>query len=492
MRRAAWYAAMPLVVAPAAGQSDAGTGLATGDLANETVAFVELSAPREEFFVQEPIRLTLRFGLDREFLRRDALQLFARPLDIPVQLAAPWIDELPGAVSIGDDEEERQRFTFALNDEIAEATLVGDRDRGGRTFRVLELDRLFLAERAGELEVPAPGLRFAYATSFRQDFLSASVPLDRELAVVLGEPLTLRIKPLPLEGQPAGYTGAVGRFTVSADASSRDIVVGESFELVLRIEGDGNLQFLNPPRLDELAGFHVYGVVDAKTPRRRIVTYDLAPLVDDVRELPAIPFSFFEPSDPPGYHTVWTEPIQLNVRPDPLQRSRPEEGAREISGRGDQPQSDVREGEVRPMTVAAGALLTLLGLLAAWFWFLRRNRTSGLADPAGARARGALEVFCGNIARDEADPAMAFAEFLAARLGCPAAAVIAPDLPQRLLAAGVPTALAERATLALRRWVAARYGAADAEQEDRDALAALAAELDPAFRASERPTGELP
>ncbi len=471
---------MLLVVAPAAGQR----GVAGGDLAGETVAFVELAAPREAFFVQEPIRLTVRFGLDPEFLRRDALQLFARPLDIPVQLAAPWIDELPGAMSAGEEEGEHQRLTFALNDEIAEAVLVGDRERGGRTFRVLEIDRLFFADRAGELEVPAPALRFAYATGFRQDFLSETVPLDRELAVVHGAPLTLHIEPLPLEGQPAGYTGAVGRFTVSAEASSRDLVVGESFELVLRIEGDGNLQSLTPPRLDELAGFHLYGAVVARTPRSLVITYDLAPLVDNVRELSAIPFSFFDPSDPPGYHTVRTEPIPLNVQPLPPGSLRTDSPEEEEAGA----LSD-RAGELPPKAVAAALVLALLGLLVACFWFLRRNRVRRVEERSGARARGALASFRTEITRDGADPAAAFADFLAARLGCPAAAVIAPDLTQRLLTAGVPSALAGRAALALHRAVAVRYGAAGARQEDRDALAALAAELDPRFQANEKPAG---
>ena len=78
--------------------------------------------------------------------------------------------------------------------------------------------------------------------------------------------------------------------------------------------------------------------------------------------------------------------------------------------------------------------------------------------------------------RAESDLAAAFTEYLAARLRCPAASVIAPDLPARLTAAGVHAELADRAATLLESLVAERYGG---ETGDRTAEArAVVGELE--------------
>ena len=57
---------------------------------------------------------------------------------------------------------------------------------------------------------------------------------------------------------------------------------------------------------------------------------------------------------------------------------------------------------------------------------------------------------------------------LAARLACPAAAVIASDLAARLAAAGVEPDLAAQAAVTLERLVGARYGGGAAIDAPRD------------------------
>ena len=78
------------------------------------------------------------------------------------------------------------------------------------------------------------------------------------------------------------------------------------------------------------------------------------------------------------------------------------------------------------------------------------------------------------------DLADAFAEYLAEHLGCPAASVIAPDLPARLEAAGVPPDLAARTAALLELLIAARYGGSPgdgAQAQARELVDALDASL---------------
>ena len=79
------------------------------------------------------------------------------------------------------------------------------------------------------------------------------------------------------------------------------------------------------------------------------------------------------------------------------------------------------------------------------------------------------------------DLTSALTHYLAARLQCASAAVIAPDLKARLTAAGVPEALAARAAALLEELVAARYGGIAPDHRTEANARALVEELDAAF-----------
>src|SRR5690606_18770607 len=116
----------------------------------------------------------------------------------------------------------------------------------------------------------------------------------------------VEIRPLPIDGRPAGFSGAVGRFSVRAEVAEHSVRVGESFRLTLRITGEGNLRSFTVPglgELGELGRFHVYGNVDRMDAGERVITYDVAPLASDLTALPPIPLAFFDPTPPARYRT---------------------------------------------------------------------------------------------------------------------------------------------------------------------------------------------
>jgi oxygen tolerance protein BatD len=295
------------------------------EIVGERYAFLELACQRPAVFEREVLRLQIRFGFDQEFLRTNVLQLFPRALDVQAQVLAPWIQALPGTLAIGGDPllegEARDVVTVALDDELASAVRLPDLQREGRPFSVFAIERSYLVERSGELTIPPPLLRFACATQFRDGAFTQAVATDWQLAFVQGQPLTVQVAPLPEEGRPPGFTGAVGRFTVSAEVAPRELEVGGTLRLTLRIarEGaEGNLEFFDPPRfaLDRL--FHVNGWADRKgsgqkESGQRAIAYDLVAL-EPLEELPPFPFSFFDPSEPAGYRTIETQPLPLRVR----------------------------------------------------------------------------------------------------------------------------------------------------------------------------------
>jgi hypothetical protein len=437
-------------------------------------AFVELVGPGEAVFVQQPFRLRVRFGIEREFLRNDVLQPFARTLDVPVQVRLPWLGAPSGAVPIertstlsGD-----ARASFALDDRWAEAVRLPDEERGGRTFQVLAIERAFLAQQPGELVVPAPRLELTRAASAPEDELFGPAPATGERVSVLGQPLVLRIQPLPEIGRPTSFSGAVGRFTIHAEARPRELEVGESLELALVIEGDGNLESFEAPPLAALDGFRVFATRDEPGPTRRTLIHQLAPLHDGVTEIPALALVVFDPtSDPPRYVSLRSEPIPLRVR------------ALREPARTTLPASTAESERVLLVALGLGGLLALTGLGVL---LVRSRRPASPVQPElfvraePAQDDGRLR----EIAREGSDAGAAFTEFLAARLGCHPAAVIDHDLGRRLSDAGVSRELCERTARAMERLLATRYGGVGVVE--RAELAALARELETAFGSSTR------
>lgn len=455
----------------------------------ESAAFVEWAAPREAFAMQEPVRLTLRFGIEKKFLEENLIQIFGRPVDVPVALEASAFSSLEGVFARDpvDDPGERRASTV-LNGARVFAAREGDRSVGGRAFAVFAIERTVLPLAPGVLVVAAPVLRFSYATRFEEDFFNGRVPAEKRDAAVAGSPLALRVDPWP-EGRPREFGGAVGRFTVAASAEPREVAAGESLKLALRVEGEGNCELFAAPRLEAaLPGFHVYGMIEEKSPARRLVTYDVAPLGADVTEVPEIAFSYFEPAsgDSPGaYRTVRTEAIPLVVRgiaagAAAAARRPGTPGVDDIHGVKPLDGAIEDENPLSPLAVAVALVAPFLLALATIVFVRAREREK--SDPRRALARRAAAAFAARLAAPGADPIEAFAEYLAARLHSSTAAVIAHGLAARLHAAGVPDRLAARAAAFLESGIAARYGGGGAAASgSADAARALVSELERSF-----------
>jgi oxygen tolerance protein BatD len=288
------------------------------DLSDSGLAFVELGAERSSYVVGEPLELRLRIGLERAFLEEGLVQLFQQRLDLPVQVSAPAMEGLEGLRFEPPQAEPAlaEGASFALGERIVRARRLPDETRAGRTYAVFELARRALPVRAGTLALGTPVLSLARATRFEDDFLRGRVPLDREDGLVRGAAASLVILPPPEAGRPAEFSGAVGRFRVTATAVPQDLVLGASLELTLRIEAEdgGALAPGIEPRLEDMAGFHVLGRLAEGDERGLSARYQLAPEREGVYELPPLRFAYYDPAPPAGYRTLETAPIPLVVR----------------------------------------------------------------------------------------------------------------------------------------------------------------------------------
>ncbi|MBS1775410.1 MAG: protein BatD [Bacteroidetes bacterium] len=134
------------------------------------------------------------------------------------------------------------------------------------------------------------------------------------------EPVKINVLPLPDKEKPQNFGNAVGNFTVSASVDKPTLSTDDALTLTVRVIGTGNLKLIEPPKFQLPNGLSTYDpvIVDTITGRTttisgtKIITYTISPNVAGDYEIPAIPFSFYNPISN-NYVSTQTQPIKIHV-----------------------------------------------------------------------------------------------------------------------------------------------------------------------------------
>jgi len=127
----------------------------------------------------------------------------------------------------------------------------------------------------------------------------------------------IRIKPLPFI-KPDDFTGAVGSFQSTSYLKDQSFKVGQPFEYVIRVNGEGQLKFMELPELTlSEADFTIYDTSDESQfapPLNSTKTYKilLVPQKEGSLTIPELNMSFFDPSNA-KFYSVKTKSISINV-----------------------------------------------------------------------------------------------------------------------------------------------------------------------------------
>jgi hypothetical protein len=143
---------------------------------------------------------------------------------------------------------------------------------------------------------------------------------------------TINVKPLPFEGKPDDFTGAVGDFQFQVKTNKARLDANESLELTTKISGKGNLKLFDLPSLKLPSALEVY------TPERdNQVTVQLDGMRGNISEkytvvpqfkgnypVRPITFSYFNPKTE-RYETLSSEELIINVENGPVASAANEE-----------------------------------------------------------------------------------------------------------------------------------------------------------------------
>ena len=274
--------------------------------------FVAVDAPAGPFVVQQAVPVRVRIGYDAAFLRDHAVPLFQQRMDLPFQVSLPWlIADSQRAVTVRQaaaglrvaSQEQPQRW------QKLEAVAEGDRH-----YEQIELLCEVVPLLSGTLTLPAIEVRYAFSERFENHFLRGRQPLDRKEATVRSAATELAVHELPREGRPAGFSGAVGEFSIVARCASAGLALGETLQLEVEVTGAGNLQRFAAPPWPSLPGFVVQGMVERRSDAARAFVFDVLAVREGDLQLAPIALPYFA-TTAGVYRTAVTAPIAVRVTP---------------------------------------------------------------------------------------------------------------------------------------------------------------------------------
>ena len=213
-----------------------------------------------------------------------------------------------------------------------------DLGQSGPTIEVINGQRYYVITKrialfpisSGELSIGEAAVRYVVERDlFSEDpfAIFRHDPFDmfrgRE-GIARSQPIQLEVLPLP-PGAPSDFSGAVGRFSVSVKPSAREVKVGESITLSIKIEGEGSLQSVGDIPLPEPQGFKVFAPKARESKRvegtrvygTKIYDLVLVPQHPGEYRIGGFDFTYFDPRQG-KYVTATAEPVAVKVLPGEL------------------------------------------------------------------------------------------------------------------------------------------------------------------------------
>lgn len=239
----------------------------------------------------------------------------------------------------------RVRLSNRINFENMESTLfqgflqeevprqpgsIGTRNIDGRQYEAIVLKTIVLfplkpgtitidpVRLVCQVAVPQSQSRRQGFDSFFDDFFGSSWNNVR----VLSNPVTVNVLPLPEQGRPENFSGAVGQFQLIAHVDKNEVQEDNPLTLNVQLRGRGNLRMMDDPKLPSLEGFEQFEGTRQEdiSPGDQGLSgdinyeYVLIPRDPNIDSIGPLEFSYFDPEQR-TYKQMRTNPIPLVVHP---------------------------------------------------------------------------------------------------------------------------------------------------------------------------------
>ncbi len=282
----------------------------------------------------------------------------------------------------------------------------------GKEYRYVILKRTILyPQKTGELKIEPYVLDVPVdVMSNKRDIFGRRLTTTVNQTVAAGN-ITLDVKPLPEEGKPADFSGAVGKFNFRVTTSREVLDANQDLELIVKVTGNGNLKLFDLPEVTLPSSLEVFEPKRADNVKTDISgmkgsisqKYTVIPQYKGNYPIKAIRFSYFDLATE-SYKTISSRPIVISVENGPSSKDATSEGVgtedgatkRKVVMTNDQFKylkldADLIKIETLPFFKST-LYWSLLGgplLLLPLFIFIGKKRKTQMLDIAGNRKRKA-------------------------------------------------------------------------------------------------------
>jgi hypothetical protein len=201
----------------------------------------------------------------------------------------------------------------------------GTHVEGGVSYNVFLIEGAISPERTGQLKFGpcvvkgqlVSEKRSRAADIFERVFGSR---VDVTEAPFTMDAVPIEVLPLPNEGRPADFSGAIGQWNLEVTAKPGEVNVGDPITLTIKVSGTGNIDLVPPPKLSGLEEFKSYDPTTKTTKNElnsggeRVIQQVLVPRSAGSKRLPDVRFSYFD-AVAKQYKTATHPPLQVNVKP---------------------------------------------------------------------------------------------------------------------------------------------------------------------------------
>ena len=353
-------------------------------------AFVHLVIPRHEVYVGESV-----------------------PVDIEVGVRPGIVTSLNGLPTLNGGE-------FTLNN-LSRQPERRDKVIDGSPFLVMTWHSVLAAVKPGDfsLSVDTPltvkintrspeDMAFAawLGGPFLQSMYNGIAPKEVTITSPSSE---LKVLPLPTEGRPKDFSGAVGDFQVSSDVSPVRAAEGDPITLRLHVSGTGNFDRVDPSMFDHLDHWKTYPAKSSFTQGdavgykgEKVFEQPLIAAQAGEQSIPGLELSYFNPATR-HYERARTPPIKVMIATSladsslsaPAEAQNPNGAAASQFAQGlrpDHPLPRSSMNALRPLYFQMPflALPAALALILAGSWFVVRPNPARSTSKAAERTLAQL------------------------------------------------------------------------------------------------------
>jgi hypothetical protein len=199
----------------------------------------------------------------------------------------------------------------------------------GEDYRYVVLRKTVLyPQKTGKLEIEPLTLDITVdVPTNRRDIFGGRLMQSVHRTVAAGS-RTINVKPLPEQGRPIDFTGAVGEFDFKVSTSKQTLKATEALEATVEVSGNGNLKLFKLPKLVLPSALEVYepehhesisvnlsGMIGKSSD-----SYTIVPSYQGKYPIPSLSFSYFDLKSE-RYKTITSNEIVINVDEGPIDKT---------------------------------------------------------------------------------------------------------------------------------------------------------------------------